>query len=64
MDTTGNWSFITIRFHETDVVTFDHFTKFILTPYLISNEYYAIAIEHKDTSERHLHSVIKNTTRS
>lgn len=62
MDTTGNWSFITVRFHETDLVTFDHFTKFILIPYLISNEIFHIGIEHEETSERHLHAVIKNTT--
>lgn len=62
MDTNGKWSFITIRFHETDVVTFDHFTKFILNPYILSNELYIIGIELQDTSERHLHAVIKNTT--
>jgi len=62
MDTKGNWSFITIRFHETDVVTFDHFHKFILIPYIESNETYLIGIEHPTTSERHLHAVIKNTT--
>lgn len=62
MNIEGNWSFITVRFHETDLVTFDHFTKMILIPYILTNEYYVIGIEHPSTSERHLHAVLKNTT--
>lgn len=56
------WSFITIRFHETDLEMFDHFVKFIFTPYIVSNEQYICGIEHPETNERHLHAVIKNTT--
>lgn len=62
MKTTGLWSFITIRFHETDIKLFDHFVKMIFIPYIVKNESYIVGIEHPNSSERHLHAVIKNTT--
>lgn len=62
MDTSGNWSFITIRFHETDIKIFDHFVKCLFTPYILTNELYIIGIEFPELSARHLHAVIKNTT--
>lgn len=62
MDIDGKWSFITIRFHETDNEMFDHFSKHIFLPYISSNEYYLAGMEHPLSSERHLHAIIKNTT--
>jgi len=62
LNTEKTWSFITIRFHETDLEMFDHFVKFIFTPYIVSNEQYISGIEHPGTNERHLHAVIKNST--
>jgi len=62
MDISGKWSFITIRFHETDLPLFDHFSTHIFLPYISSNEYYLVGKEHPSSSERHLHAIIKNTT--
>jgi hypothetical protein len=62
MDISGKWSFITIRFHETDNEMFDHFSKHIFLPYISSNEYYLAGMEYPLSSERHLHAIIKNTT--
>jgi S-adenosylmethionine hydrolase len=61
-DFKGKWSFITIRFHETDLEMFDHFCKNHFLPYISSNQYYLAGIEHPLSSERHLHAIIKNTT--
>ena len=61
-DFKGKWSFITIRFHETDLEMFDHFCKNNFLPYISSNQYYLAGIEHPLSSERHLHAIIKNTT--
>lgn len=61
-DFKGKWSFITIRFHETDLEMFDHFCKNTFLPYISSNQYYLAGIEHPLSSERHLHAIIKNTT--
>lgn len=58
----GQWSFITIRFHETDMVLFDHIYNSILVPFFKKNEYYITGIENPGTTERHCHCVIKNTT--
>ena len=62
LNTENPWSFITIRFHETDIEMFDHFVKYIFIPYLKTNYQYISGVEFPDTTERHLHAVIKNTT--
>lgn len=62
MDTSGKWSLITIRFHISDLETFDYFVTHTFLPYAKENEYYHSGIEFPETSERHLHCVIKNTT--
>lgn len=58
----GNFSFITIRFHETDLEAFDNFYKYLFLPYIQGNLLYISGIEYPDTAERHCHAVIKNTT--
>jgi hypothetical protein len=62
LNTDNSWSFITIRFHETDIEMFDHFVKYIFIPYIKTNQQYIIGIEFPDSNERHLHAVLKNTT--